>query len=221
MTLYTQETQNNGTQLASYSASGNSGYNAVAFEVSTGHPMIGKTIDYVEFLVGIVAGSPPGSMSYVKWNSSFSVEETLGSVSSLNTNLSATPAWVRVTPSSDYVIAEGDHIGVVYNEGEQDVDSITVRGVWYDADSDTVMKRKSGSWITTSTKDLCFKIDAHDATTQNQELKIMFYPDNNVDDIESEGGGGGSSSATWKWWLGMRFGTRKRYGTNHIRKMRI
>ena len=48
----------------------------------------------------------------------------------------------------------------------------------------------------------------------DQQLRVMFYPDNNVQDIVS-------SSAAWKWWLGMRFGTRKRYGSSHVRRMRI
>jgi len=48
----------------------------------------------------------------------------------------------------------------------------------------------------------------------NQQLRVMFYPDNRVQDI-------GSSSTAWKWWLGMRYGTRKRYGTSHVRRMRI
>jgi len=51
--------------------------------------------------------------------------------------------------------------------------------------------------------------------TVTQQLRVMFYPDNNVQDATS------SSSAAWKWWLGMRYGTRKRYGTNHVRRMRV
>jgi len=51
--------------------------------------------------------------------------------------------------------------------------------------------------------------------TVNQRLRVMFYPDNNVQNI------GGGTSAAWKWWLGMRYGTRKRYGSSHIRRMRI
>ena len=49
----------------------------------------------------------------------------------------------------------------------------------------------------------------------NQNLKVEFYPSGN------EQVSGTPSSSTWKWWIGMRYGTRKRYGTNHIKRMRL
>jgi hypothetical protein len=47
--------------------------------------------------------------------------------------------------------------------------------------------------------------------TKDQQVKVWFYPNSNVNPPET----------AWKWWLGMRYGTRKRYGTSHVRRMRV
>ena len=47
----------------------------------------------------------------------------------------------------------------------------------------------------------------------NQRIRVMFYPTGNMQNSDG--------SALWRWWQGMRFGTRKRYGTNHIRRIRL
>ena len=44
-------------------------------------------------------------------------------------------------------------------------------------------------------------------------IRVMFYPTGNMQNSDG--------SALWRWWQGMRFGTRRRYGTTNIRRIRL
>ena len=63
--------------------------------------------------------------------------------------------------------------------------------------------------------------DATQSSDPDQTIEIG-YDGTPVDpDVTLQIGYDDSSSAVWKWWVGMRYGTRKRYGTNHIRRIKL
>jgi len=61
---------------------------------------------------------------------------------------------------------------------------------------------------------------------EDQQVKVWFYPDNNVQAKDQQvkvwfypNNNVNPPETAWKWWLGMR--GKKRYGKGHIRRMRI
>lgn len=194
--------------------------------VDTGSTLIDETISKVEFY-GRKYGNPTGNALLGVWNSSGTLVHTYGTVDV--STLTTSNAWISAESTTGYELSAGDTVGIFHSTGTNS-DHISLQ---HD-DSNPLFDGSNSVWTRMASDnsfafwtnvDMTFKFYKELTSTQHK-VTVYFFEDNTTESdahwrTPSTGGGGGSSSATWRWWQGMRYGTRKRYGTSHIRRMRI
>jgi hypothetical protein len=219
---YVQTTRNNSIGLTDQSGR----FTVLGHENNTG---TNENTGSITFSLAKVGTGGNGTLTAKIWNSSAVVQHT--STNSISeSSLTTTFTDTTFNFGSGATVEDGWTIGI-HTTGNASGDNFTLVGVNITT-GDTERIQAGSSTFTTFT-DRLITVSIAEPTIPDQQLNVYFYPDNNVQDIipdqqlnvyfypDNNVQDATVSSVNWKWWLGMRYGTRKRYGTSHVRRMRV